>query len=451
MPDLRDAEARTLSFLNELVARAVKAGADAADALAAEGTSLSVSQRLGKREDLERSEGVDLGLRVFVGKRSAIVSSTDRSPAAVDELVERAVAMAKIAPEDPHAGLAEPDLLAKSWPNLDLLDATEPSPEELYARAAEAEDAARAVPGVANSEGADASWGRSTVALATSGGFAGAYSGSSHSVSASVIAGEGTAMERDYDFSSARFLSDLEDATAIGRAAGERAVKRLNPKKVKSAQVPVVYDPRVSNGILRHLASAISGTAVARGTSFLRDKLNEKIFADGIVIVDDPHRARGLASRPFDGEGVANHKTNLVDSGTLTTWLLDTSSAHQLGLRSAGHASRGASSPPSPSTSNLYMEPGSRAPADLMADIEAGFYVNELIGFGINPVTGDYSRGAAGFWIEKGELAYPVSELTIAGNLKDMFLNLTPANDLVFRYGANAPTLRIEGMTVAGA
>ena len=451
MTDIRDAETRTLTFLSDLVGRAIKAGADAADGIAAESTSLSVSQRLGKREDLERSESVDLGLRVFVGKRSAIVSTTDRSPATVAELVERAVAMARIAPEDPHAGLADPDRLARTWPDLDLLDTHEPTPEELYERTAKAEDAARAVPGVTNSEGADAGWGRSTVALATSGGFAGAYSGSSFSVSASVIAGEGTAMERDYDYSSVRFAENLEDPAVVGRGAGERAVKRLNPRKVGSAQVPVVFDPRISNGILRHVAGAISGSAVARGTSFLRDKLNQKIFADGIVIVDDPHRRKGLASRPFDGEGVANARINIVEDGVLTTWLLDTASAHQLGLKTTGHASRGASSPPSPGTSNLYMEAGTPTPAELIADIKSGFYVNELIGYGVNAVTGDYSRGAAGFWIENGEIAYPVSELTIAGNLKAMFLNLTPANDLVFRYGANAPTVRIEGMTVAGA
>ncbi|MEK9944590.1 MAG: metallopeptidase TldD-related protein [Alphaproteobacteria bacterium] len=451
MTQSRDAEARTLSFLSDLVARAIKAGADTADAIAAESISLGVSQRLGKREDLERAESVDLGLRVMLGQRQAIVSSTDRSEAAVEELVTRAVAMAKIAPEDPHIGLADPDLIATSWPDLDLMDPYEPDPEELYERSAEAEDAARAVPGVTNSEGADASWGRSTVALATSGGFAAAYSGTSHSVSASVIAGEGTAMERDYDYSSVRFLKDLDDPATIGRQAGERAVKRLNPRKVKSGAVPVVFDPRVSNGLLGHLASAINGAAVARGTSFLRDKMDEKVFADGIVIVDDPHIKTGLASRPFDGEGVANRRMNLIEDGRLTTWLLDTATGHQLGLKSTGHASRGASSPPSPSRSNLFMEPGAQTPEALMADIASGLYVTELIGFGVNAVTGDYSRGAAGYWIENGEIAFPVSELTIAGNLKDMFLNMTPANNLEFRYGANAPTIRLEGLTVAGA
>ena len=419
--------------------------------IAAESVSLGVSQRLGKREDLERSEAVDLGLRVMLGKRQAMVSSSDRSGAAVTELVTRAVAMAKIAPEDPHIGLADPDLIAKAWPELDLLDPYEPEPEELYARTAQAEDAARAVAGITNSEGADAGWGRSTVALVTSGGFGAAYSGTSHSVSASVIAGEGTSMERDYDYSSVRFVKDLEDAAIIGRQAGERAVRRLNPRKVKSGPTPVIFDPRVSNGLLGHLAGSVNGAAVARGTSFLRDKMDEKIFAEGIVIVDDPHRKAGLASRPFDGEGVANRRMNLVEDGRLITWLLDTATGHQLGMKSTGHASRGASSPPSPSCSNLYMEPGTQTPGALMADITSGLYVTELIGFGVNAVTGDYSRGAAGFWIENGKIAFPVSELTIAGNLKDMFLNATPANDLEFRYGTNAPTIRLEGLTVAGA
>ena len=389
MTQSREAEARTLSFLNDLVAQAMKAGANSADAIAAESVSLGVSQRLGKREDLERSEAVDLGLRVMLGKRQAMVSSSDRSGAAVAELVTRAVAMAKIAPEDPHIGLADPDLIAKAWPELDLLDPYEPEPEELYARTAQAEDAARAVAGITNSEGADAGWGRSTVALVTSGGFGAAYSGTSHSVSASVIAGEGTSMERDYDYSSVRFVKDLEDAAIIGRQAGERAVRRLNPRKVKSGPTPVIFDPRVSNGLLGHLAGSVNGAAVARGTSFLRDKMDEKIFADGIVIVDDPHRKAGLASRPFDGEGVANRRMSVVEDGRLITWLLDTATGHQLGMKSTGHASRGASSPPSPSCSNLYMEPGMQTPDALMADITSGLYVTELIGFGVNAVTGD--------------------------------------------------------------
>jgi PmbA protein len=440
-----------LAFLEDLFARAKAAGADAADGHYVQSMSLSTSQRMGAREDLERSESLDMSLRVFIGQRQACVASSDLSPAAVDELVERAVAMAKVVPEDPWCGLADPKRLARTFPDLDLFDDYEPDAEELYGLAAEAEDAALAVPGVTNSEGGGAGWSQSSVMVATSHGFSGGYSGSSMSVSASVIAGEGTEMERDYDYSSVRHRSDLRDAGEIGREAGMRAVKRLNPKQAETTSVPVVYDPRVSGGIVGHLSGAISGTSVARGTSFLKDRLGEQVFADGINIVDDPHRIRGLSSRPFDGEGVANDALKLCDNGVLTTWVMDTASANQLGLETSGRAARGGASPPHPATTNLYMEAGTMSPEELMADIKSGFYVTELIGFGINGLTGDYSRGAAGYWIEDGEIAWPVSEMTVAGNLKDMFMNLTPADNLVFRFGTNAPTIRIEGMTVAGA
>lgn len=445
------AEQGALSFLSQLIERAQKAGADAADAVAFDGASLSVSQRLGAREDLERSEASDTGLRVFVGKRQAVVSSTDRGDAAIGELVERAVAMARVAPEDPHCGLADPALLAHGAQPLDLLDAGEPDVDGLYERTAEAEDAARGVAGITNSEGAQASWSRSTVALATSGGFSGAYTGSRHGVAVSVLAGEGTDMVRDYEYAGARHEGDLEGAADLGLRAGERTVKRLNPRKVPTAQVPVIFDSRVAGGLLRHLSGAISGPAVARKTSFLKDSLGKPLFAKGINVIDDPHRKRGLASRPFDGEGVANKRLNIIEDGVLRTWLLDQASGHQLGLPSTGHASRGTSSPPSPGSTNLYLEAGLQTPAELMADIKSGFYVLELMGMGMNPVTGDYSRGASGFWIENGEITYPVSELTIASNLKTMFLNMAPANDLEFRYGTDSPTVRIDGMTVAGA
>ena len=438
-------------LLDDLIRKALVLGADAADALRVGGVSLGVSQRLGKREDLERSETSDVGFRVFIGKRQAIVSSTDTSPAALAELVERAVAMARVVPEDPYCGLADPDLLASVVDDLDLFDVHECDADELYDRAAEAEDAARAHPGITNSEGADASWSVRTVDLATSHGFAGRYQTSSYSVSAAVVAGEGTAMERDYDYAVARHLEDLEDAADVGRRAGERTVKRLNPRKAETSQVPVVFDPRVSGGIVGHFSGALTGPAVARGTSFLKDRKGRQVFPTNVTVTDDPHRARGLASKPFDGEGVSNQRTVLAKSGVLETWILDSASARQLGLKTTGHAGRGASSPPSPSTTNLYMDAGEPTPRDLMADISSGFYVTELIGFGVNPITGDYSRGAAGFWIENGEISRPVSEVTIAGNLKDMFMNLVPANDLKFRYATNAPTLRIDGMTVAGA
>ena len=435
-----------------LVERARKAGAEAAEAVVLEGTSLGVSWRLGKLEDVERSEGRDIGLRVFIGKKQASVSSTDLSEAALAPMIERAVAMARVAPDDPWCGLADPAFLARDWPDLDIEDKTpQPSAEALAAVAAEAEEAALAVPGVTNSSGAGASFGRSGVALVTSGGFAGAYAGTSSSFSCSVLAGEGTTMERDYEFSSKRHAADLENATDIGRRAGEKAVRRLNPRKVKSQAVPIVYDPRVSGGLVGHFAGAISGSAITRGTSFLKKEMGKPVFAKGISIVDDPHMKRGMRSKPFDGEGVKNRRMQLIEDGVLTTWLLDSATARQLGLETTGHAARGTGGPPSPSTTNLYMEAGCLSVKELIANIKQGLYVTELIGMGVNGVTGDYSRGASGFWIENGEIAYPVSEITVAGNLREMFLNMTPAADLEFRYGTNAPTIRVEGMTVAGS
>jgi PmbA protein len=439
-----------LDRLADLIAKAKAKGADAADAILVQGVSLSVALRLGVLEHMSRAEGTDLGLRVLIGKRQAIASSSDLSPLALDDLVERAVAMAKTVPEDPYCGLAEPEMLACAFPDVDGCDPREPTGAELNEHARRAEDSARAVAGVTNSEGAQAAWGQSLVALVASNGFAQSRAGSHHSLSVSVLAGAGTAMERDYDYATAVHAADMPGPETIGRSAGERAVKRLNPRKAQSARVPVVFDPRVANGLLRHLAGAINGAAVARGTTFLRDKLGQRLFPEDITIVDDPLRRRGLRSKPFDGEGVATVRRNLVDKGVLTTWVLDLRSARQLGLKTTGHAARGTSSPPSPATTNLYLEPGPLGPEALIADIKNGVYVTELIGFGVNNVTGDYSRGATGFWIESGALAYPVSEVTIAGNLKDMFLNLAAANDLVFRYGTDAPTVRIDGMTVAG-
>jgi PmbA protein len=443
--------AQPLEILEDLLKRAKAKGAEAADCLIVRDISLNVAQRLGKREKLERSEAQDLGLRVFVGKRQAIVSTSDLEPKTLDELAERAVAMARVVPEDEFCGLADPGLLVKTPVALDLEDKTEPSETALTDMIARAEDAARAVPGVTNSEGAEAGWGKVQIALAASNGFRGGYATSRWGISVSVLAGEGTGMERDYDFSSAVFGESLGDPEALGKSAGERAVRRLNPRKASTAKIPIVYDPRVANGLIGHLVGAINGASIARGTSFLKDKMGQQIFARGIRIIDDPHRPRGLRSKPFDGEGVANKKRALIEDGVLTTWLLDCRSARQLKLTTTGHASRGTSSPPSPSAANLYLEPGKVTPADLMSDIKQGFYVTELIGMGINGVTGDYSRGAAGYWIENGKLTYPVSEVTVAGNLKDMFRNLTPANDLLFRYGTDSPTVRIDGMTLAGA
>lgn len=440
----------TLDLVSSLLTLAKQAGADSADAAMFESAAVSVALRLGKPENIERSESRGFGLRVMVGKKQAIVSSTDTSTDTLSSLAERAVAMAKAAPEDPHIQLAPRELLATNIPDLDLYDSNEPSVEWLMDAARGTEEAALAVEGITNSEGADAGYSSSRFSIATSNGFAQSYQTSSSSISVSVLAGEGTFMERDDDYSAARFITDLAAPALIGRTAAERAIKRLHPRKAQTAQVPVVFDPRISRTLLGSFASAINGAAIARGTSFLKDKMGEQIFHKNITIIDDPYRVRGLASRPFDGEGVSGKRRALIDQGVLTSWLLDLRSASLLGLSTTGNAVRGLSSPPSPSSTNLHMENGTLSPLELMQDIKSGFYITDLFGMGINIITGDYSQGASGFWIENGEIAYAVSEVTIAGNLSDMFLNLTPANDLTFRYGANAPTIRLERMTVAG-
>ena len=443
--------AADIDLLQDLVARAKKAGADAADAVLFQGISLSHARRLGKVEKLERSESQDLGLRVLVGRQQAIVSSSDRSPKMLAELVERTLAMARAVPEDPFCGLADPAEITREWPALDMLDPDEPSAETLIERARAAEETALAVKGVTNSEGAEAGWGRSRIALVASNGFAGGYAGSHHAVSVSVIGGTGQQMERDYDFANSVYAADLRDPAEIGKNAGERTVKRLGARKMPTCRCPVVLDPRVARGMISHMLGAISGPSIARGTSFLKDKLGQRIFPEAITITEDPHRRRGHRSKPFDAEGLPNRRRALIDQGVLTTWLLDLRSARQLGLKSTGHAARGTASPPSPSATNIWIEPGTQTPQELMADIKSGFYVTELMGMGVNGLTGDYSRGAAGYWIENGQLAFPVSELTIAGNLNDMFLRLVAANDLEFRVGADSPTLRIDDLTVAGA
>lgn len=435
----------------DIVARARRAGADAADAVFAADAATEVSVRLGKLEDVGRSEGEELGLRVFVGARSASVSTSDLSPAAMDALVERAVAMAREAPDDRWAGLAPQDrLMHGAPPLLDLADTSEVSPVALREAAEVAEDAARSVAGVSNSEGAGASASRAVWALATSHGFAGAYETTGFGVSASVIAGTGSGMQRDYAYSSARHLARLDDAAAVGRQAGERAVARVGPARAESGAMPIVFDPRVGAGLLGHLTGAISGQAITRKTSFLLDALGTRVFAEGVSIHDDPHRPHGLRSRPFDGEGLPVSPVALVQDGVIETWLLDSASARQLGLEPTGHAARGVGGAPGVTTSNLYMANGIVPVETLIGDIARGIYVTELIGQGVNPVTGDYSRGAAGFLIVDGEIAGPVAEFTVAGNLTSMFANLTPANDLEFRYGTNVPTIRIDGMTVAG-
>jgi PmbA protein len=439
-----------LERAERLVKAARAAGADAADAVAVRGVSVGVEVRDGAVEESESAEGDDLGLRVLVGKKQAVVSTNDMSSDGTAALAERAVAMARVAPEDKYAGLADESELGRAFPDLDLIDRAMPTVGELETTARAAEEAGLAVKGVSKSGGASASAGIGGMVLVTSHGFRGAYLGSSHGVSMTAIAGDGTGMERDYDYSSVRHLSDLESPDKIGRTAGERAIARLSPRKVTTRKVPVVFDPRIAGTLVSHLASAVNGASIARKSSFLRERMGQKIFADGIRIVDDPLRKRGLRSHPFDGEGVAGKCLALIEDGVLTSWILDCATARELGLKTTGHAARGVSSVPSPSASNLHMEPGKASPEELIADIKDGFYVTDLIGHGANMVTGDYSRGASGFWIENGKTTYAVSEVTIAGHLTDIFRALTPANDLEFRHGINAPTIRIEGLTVAG-
>ena len=443
-------QARTIA--EKLVEQARQAGATAADAMLAADASSSVSIRLGELEDVSRSEGQEIGLRVFDGQRSATVSSADLSAQALAELVQRAVAMARQAPEDPFAGLAPAELLLQGdIPDLDFFDPADPAPPALRARATAAESAARGICGVTNSNGGSASTSTSTIALATSGGFSGAYRASGHSTSASVVAGEGSGMQRDYAYHSARHLSDLEDAEAIGRRAGERAAARVGSTKVAPGRLPVLFDPRVATSLLGHLVAAINGAAIARQTSFLLGKLGERIFSPGITIRDDPLRVRGLRSRPFDGEGLPSRATNLVEDGRLTTWLADSAAARQLGIAPTGHAARGIGGAPGASPSNLILLAGQRSRDELLAAFPRAILVTELIGQGVNGVTGDYSRGAAGFLISGGEIGAPVSEITIASNLLEMFRTLEPASDLEIRRGIDAPTLLVPEMTVASA
>jgi PmbA protein len=432
---------------SRLVEAARKAGADAADAVCVRGISLAVEVRLGKVEETRRAEGDDFTLRAFVGKRSASVSANVLADPA--ELAERVVAMARVAPEDPYNGLADADRLARAFPDLDLLDERVPSADDLSQTALAAEDAARAVKGVTNSGGASASWRLAGIVLATSHGFAGAYSASRFAISASAIAGTGTGMERDYEVEGRIHRADLADPAEIGRKAGERAVRRVGPRQMATGKGVVVYDPRISTGLIGHLAGAANGAAIARKTSFLIDKLGQPVFSPAIQVSDDPLRRRGLASRPFDGEGVAAGPLDLVKDGVLMTWLLDSTSARELRLTTNGRATRGGANT-TPGVTNMTLAPGSVTPEQLIAEAGNGLYVTELIGHGANLITGDYSRGAAGFAIENGVLTHPISEITIAGNLGDMFLTMKPANDLVYRFAINAPTVAVDGLTIAG-
>ncbi len=438
------------SQADSLLAFARKAGADMADCVLFETLDVSTSCRMGKQEELERSESVAVGLRTWVGKKIAIASASDLSDASMRELAERAVSMARVATDDPYSALAPEALWATDIPDLDLYSGQEISAEQLFAMACAAEDAARAVKGITNSEGADAYFGTHCITLAHTGGWSGSYLTSDVSLSVSVIAGEGEQMERDYDYAICSHLNDMPTPEAIGLSAAERTLKRLHPRKIATRQMPVVYDPRVGKGLIGAFAGAVSGSSVARGTSYLKQKLGATLFAPGIRITDDPLRKRGQGSHPFDGEGVRAKKLALVEDGALCSWLLDIRSAAQLGMTTTGHASRGLASPPAPSSSNLYLENGTLSPQSLMSDIAYGLYVTETFGSGVNNVTGDYSQGASGFLIENGEITTPVAEITIAGQMLEAFKRLTPANDLRFKYATNAPTFRIDGLTVAG-
>ncbi len=430
-----------------LVEAAKRAGADAADAVVVRSRSKSVSVRLGKVEGTDASESDDFSLRVFVGSKVASVSANIAGDA--DNLAERAVAMAKVSPEDKFNTLAPEDRLARDFPDLDLYDDTEISAEQMAADALAMEEAARAVPGVTNSSGAGVSAGSGGLVLVTSHGFSGAYRRSRYSRSASVIAGEGTAMERDYEFSSKLFFADLRAPEEIGREAGERTVRRVNPRKAATGTVTCVFDPRVARGMLGHLGGAINGASVARKTSFLRDKMGQQIANPAITVIDEPMRRRGQGSRPFDGEGVQGDTLTMIGEGVLNHWFLSTSIANELGLKTNGRGARSGTSV-SASSTNLSLEPGAQSPEEMIREIGDGFYVTEVFGQGVNMVTGEYSRGASGFWIENGEIAYPVSEVTIASNLKDMFMRMLPASDLDRDFATASPTLVIEGMTLAG-
>lgn len=430
-----------------LVAAAKKAGADAADAVVVRSQSLSIDVRLGKVEESSRSESDEFSLRVFVDDKSASISANATGDPT--RLAERAVAMAKVSPENPFVGLAAQDRLATEFIDLDMLDETVPEIEALEQAALECEEAALAVEGITNSGGASASWGMGGMVLATSHGFEGQYVGSRFSRSVSVVAGEGSSMERDYDYDSKVHYSDLEAPSVIGKSAAERTLKRVGPRQVKTTTAPVIFDPRISNSLVGHLASAINGSSIARKTSFLREKMGEQIFPDNIRIEDNPLISRGQASHPFDGEGVTCGPLTLIENGRLQCWLLDSATANELQLETNGRAGRSGAGT-SPGSTNLTLMAGNQSAKDMITSIKSGFYVTELIGQGVNMISGDYSRGASGYWIENGELAFPVSEITIAGNLVDMFARLIPADDLTCRYRVNAPTVLVEDMTIAG-
>jgi len=437
----------------DLLSAAKKAGAKDADAIAVRGTSLSIDVLGGKLEHAERSEGTDIGLRVLIGNRQACVSASDIKPDTIRTMAERAVAMAKEAPEDPTIGLAEPGQLARDW-DMDALQLSDPSPEPAPAKlehdARTAETAALSAKGISTVQSASAGYGRQAFHLATSNGFSGGYERTSRSLHCVAIVGEGTGMERDYYGESRVFQTDLLDAETIGQIAAERTLERAGARKPKTGAYPVLFDERISSSLVGHLLSAVNGAAIVRGASWARDLLDQQVLPAGLSITEDPHRPRTSGSRPFDGEGLPTAKRVIVDRGRLTGWTLDLATARKLGLRSTGNAARGTSSPPSPSLSNIALTQGDSSKSDLMREMGTGLLVTSMIGSSINANTGDYSRGASGFWIENGEIAYPVNECTIAGNLREMLLTIIPANDARTYLSHVVPSLLVDGLILAG-
>lgn len=436
-----------------LISAARQAGAEQADALATAGTSLSIDIRAGKLEQAERSEGAEIGLRVLIGGRQACVSASDTSDATIRRLAERAVAMATEAPSDPYAGLADPGQIARAWnlAALELADpAAEPTAAALEHAAREVEAAAMQTKGITQVE-ASASYSSRALHLAASNGFSGGYARTSHSLSAVAFTGSGTGMERDWAAEGRIFAADMPGAQAIGTLASERALQRAGAVKPKTGTYPVLFDERVASSLIGHLLSAANGAAIARGASWLRDALGQQVLPAHLSVIEDPHRPRIPASRPFDGEGLPTQRRVIVENGVLMGWTLDLATGRKLGMPSTANAARGASSPPSPSTGNIDLTPGAHSRADLIAQMGTGLLVTSMIGSTINPTTGDYSRGASGFWVENGAIQYPVNECTIAGNLRDMLLRIIPANDARVHLSTRVPSILIEGMTLAGA
>ena len=438
------------SLSQNIIDKTMKAGATDCDVVLAKGFSKSISYRLGKVEDIEESNGSTFGIRALIGNKQAFISSSDDDENNIDKLIQRLIQMTKLAPEDETACLGDPNLYEKEIKDLNLVQNDPTDTTKLIEMAKQCEESALEIKGITNSEGSGSSFSESEFFIANNKGFSGGYRSSTNSISCSVIAGEGQLMERDYDYAVSRHINDLDSPSEVGKSSAEKAIQRLNPKKIESCKTPVIFDKRISNDLISYLASAVSGNSIARGTSFLKDSLNKQIFSKDINIIDDPKIMKGLGSRPFDGEGLKTSKKEIVQNGVLKTWLLNTSTAKKLNLKSTGNASRGVGSPPGISTSNLFMANGINSYEDMIGSTKSGFYATELIGMGVNIVTGDYSMGASGMWIENGEIQFPVSEITIASNLKDMFLNLSAANDLEFKSRSNAPTIRIENMTLAG-